>query len=408
MLPFPLYLALKYLRPKRAFISLVTSISVAGVMLGVAILVIVLAVMTGFDNMWREKILSFKPHLTVTALYGVIEDEHEIYRKLDDLPGITAVAAGIELRTLAEAHERISAPVVLGIDPQRAAAISRVPEFIVAGEFDINGENCVVGIDLAAQMGLTIGSELLVYSPRNVMTRDEMHLPEALTVRGIYDLGMRDFDGGFVITSLAIGQDLAGMDRGGAFSVHIMTDDPFRFSESAGNVRSAIGPGYDVQTWREIDSLLFQALSHEKLLMACLLGIITVVAVFCVTNTLIVITYQKTHEIGLLKALGFSSWRIMSAFMLHGWIQCLVGNLLGILLGVTVLMNLDRLAGFLAGMDIEAFPKDIYGLSRIPWEISVSDVTIVSVFVMVFCTLVSLVPAGRAVWLDPVEALRSE
>lgn len=408
MIPFPLYLALKYLRPQRAFISLVTAISVAGVMLGVAILVIVLAVMTGFDNMWREKILSFKPHLTVSSLSGVIEDEAEIYSRLEGQAGLTGVAAGIELRTLAEAHDRVSAPVVVGLDAIRAHTISRVQEFMVAGAFDIAGAGCVVGVDFAAQMGVGVGSELLVYSPRNVMQRDELYLPEVLTVRGIFDLGMRDFDSGFILTSLEVGQDLAGLEMGGAFSVHIMTDDPFRFAENTRLVEECLGPGYEVQSWREIDGLLFQALSHEKLLMACLLGIITVVAVFCVTNTLIVITYQKTGEIGLLKALGFPSLKIMTAFLLHGWIQCLAGNVLGILLGVGVLFNLERIAKFLAGMNVEAFPKEIYGLSRIPWEISVSDVTWVSLFVIIFCTIVSLVPAGRAVWLDPVEALRSE
>jgi len=407
MLPFSLFLALKYLRPKRSFLSVVTLISVAGVFLGVAILVIVLAVMTGFDNMWREKILSFKPHLLVLSRYGVIEEEEELCRRLESIAGITGVAPSVETRALMQARGRTAAPVVVGVDEDRAAGVSRVPAHMAAGEFRLEGNATVVGRDLAEQMGVGVGDPVLVYSPLNALSPDELYLPEELVVAGLFDMGMRDFDEGFILTSIGVARELAGLESG-AQAIYVMTRDPFQFESFAHRVQAAAGPGYAVRTWNEVDRLLFDALSHEKTMMFLLLVFITVVAIFCVTNTLIVITVQKTHEIGLLKALGFPSWQVMAAFVWHGWIQCLVGTGVGIAGGLLVLHNLKTIVGWLTAADVEVFPKAIYGLSEIPWSTSAGDLLRIGLVVMVFCTLSSLLPALRAARLDPVEAFREE
>jgi lipoprotein-releasing system permease protein len=407
MMPFSLFLALKYLRPKRSFISIVTIVSVVGVLLGVAILVIVLSVMTGFDDMWREKILSFKPHLTVSSAHGVLHDEENLCKQIEAVPGVIGVAPVIETLALVQYAGAASAPIVIGLDPERAAGVSKVPFYVRRGSFDLEGEKALVGLDMAYRMQLPLGGKMLVYSPQNVTSKDELYLPEELTVSGVFDLGMRDFDSRFILTSLQVARDLVGMEEG-AHSIYIMLRNPFQFEVAANQIRRTLGPGFIVRTWKEIDSLMFQALSHEKGLMGVLLGIITVVAIFCVTNTLIVITVQKTNEIGLLKALGFSSWQIMTAFVLHGWIQCLLGTVLGIGTGFLVLFNLSRIAGWLAKINVNAFPKEIYGLSELPWRASGVDIAWIAVFVIVVCTLSSLVPACRAATLDPVRALRKE
>jgi len=167
-------------------------------------------------------------------------------------------------------------------------------------------------------------------------------------------------------------------------------------------------PFYSVRTWQEIDSQLFNALAVEKNMMVILLMFITVVAIFCVMNTLIVLTVQKTDEVGLLKALGFSSWQVMVAFVLHGWIQCLVGTLLGIGAAMLVLENLQGLVVVLSRLGVEVFPKDIYGLAQIPWRVIPSEVVVVAASVIVFCTFASFLPAWRAARMDPVTALRKE
>ncbi len=408
MLPFPLFLALTYLKPKRSFLSVVTVFSVLGVLLGVAILVIVLSVMTGFDNMWREKILSFKPHLTVTGRHGPIEDIEALSRIVEQVPGVTGVAGSVETRVMLQANDRVAAPVLLGLDSARATSVSRVgePEHM-HGRFEIDGDYVVVGIDLALRLGIRIGDRVLVHSPRSVMSRDELHLPEELEVTGIFDLGMRDFDAGFILSDIGVGRDLVGMERG-AFSLYVMTEDPFRFTEMSERVLAAVGPEFHVETWQETDRLLFDALAHEKTVMFVLLAFITIVAIFCVTVTLIVIVVQKTSEIGLFKALGVPTWKILLGFLIHGWVQCLVGTLAGIGTGLLVLHNLNGIVDFLASMEIAVFPKDIYGLAELPWEISASDLWQVGMLVMAACTVTCMIPVLRAAVLQPVEAFRAE
>lgn len=406
---FSLFLALKYLRPKRSFTSVVTFISILGVVLGVAIVIIVRAVMTGFGDMWQEKILAFKPHLTVSSPSGVIEHEEALCEWIAAVPGVIAVSPSIETRVLAEHERRVVAPIIIGVDPDRVANLLQVTN-IVAGVFDLAGDAVVLGVDLAADLRVGVGDKLLVYSPMNLVNPDEAYFPEELEVRGIFNAGHRDFDSGFLITSLAVGRDLMGLRRG-AYSIHIKTAQPQvfdAFSRVTAAVADAVGPEYQVRTWHEVDRQLFNALAVEKNMMAILLMFITVVAIFCVTNTLIVITVQKTDEIGLLKALGFSGRQMMLTFVLHGWIQCLAGTLLGIGLSFLVLANLQHLVNGLAACGIEVFPKGVYGLDGIPWRVVPWEVGEVAALVIAFCTLASFIPARRAAKMDPMVALRHE
>ena len=193
----------------------------------------------------------------------------------------------------------------------------------------------------------------------------------------------------------------------GVFAIHVKTDRPTdatRFGELVGQLNE-IAPNLRAITWREADREIFNALAVEKNMTALLLMLISLVAVFCVMNTLLVLTVQKTPEIGLLKALGFGKRQIMGVFMVHGLIQCAAGVVLGLLTSWAVLANLQRIVEGLAHMGLEVFPASVYGLAAIPHRLIVSDVFWTCALVFVFGLLASLIPALCAATKDPVRAL---
>ncbi len=409
MLPFPLFLALKYLQPKRSFASIIPVITILGVSLGVAILMIVLAVMTGFGDAWKEKILSFKPHLTVYHYSGVIEDADAISDRIAGVTGVETVAPTILTPVMIryrEDRDPVTATVI-GIDPSRGSILSRISDNMLEGRYAIEGNQVVIGIDLATRLGIPLGAEFLCYSPLNLKSVDELYFPEVLELAGIYNMGMRDYDDFIVITSLGLARDIVGADAG-AKVIQVQIDDPGKAWQHAEAIRTVLGRDYRVSTWHDEDRMLFEALRTEKTMMFILLAFIAIVAAFCVTNTLIVITIQKTGEIGLLKALGFSGIQIKLAFVLNGLIQCVVGELLGVVIGYTVLINLQNIVAGLANLGIEVFPKAIYGLAEIPWRLMPGDIIAVIGTVFVFCALASYLPAWRAANMDPVKALNQE
>lgn len=407
-MPFSFFLALKYLKPKRSVTSVITCVSVLGVLLGVAAVIIVRAVMTGFGDLWEQKILDFKPHVTLSAVYGtgnVIRGEDELVEKLAALPGVTSAMPEIDTRIMLEYRGRVAAPVVLGVDPDRFQNAYRIgaPR---AGDYDFESDSIVLGIDLARQLGCWVGDMVTVYSPKTLVSRDEIYLPLKWKVTGIFSSGQRDYDSGFSVCSLANARELMGLEHG-VFAIHLRTTEPSNapvFDELVGKVRD-LAPNCRVQTWRQADRELFNALAVEKNMTAFLLMLITVVALFCVMNTLLVLTVQKTPEIGLLKALGFTKAKIMGAFVVHGLVQVTTGTLLGLAAAYAVLRNLQNIVDQLARFGVQVFPKSVYGLDSIPYRLVAADVVWVVVIVYFFGLLAALVPAFLAASKNPVEAL---
>ena len=408
-MPFSLFLALKYLKPKRSVTSVITCVSVLGVLLGVAVVIIVRAVMTGFGDLWEEKILDFKPHVSLTPYGGgqVVQDEDRLARDLAALPGVVSVSPEIDTRIMLSFRGRVSAPIVLGVDPDRFRDAYRIgaPR---AGVYDLEGDSIILGIDLARSLGVWVGDDVTVYSPKTLAARDEIFLPLKWRVTGIFSSGQRDYDAGFCVCSLANARDLMGLEHG-VFAIHVKTAAPGNapvFDALCEQIR-ARAPSCRVVTWREADRELFNALAVEKNMTALLLMLVTVVALFCVMNTLLVLTVQKTPEIGLLKALGFPRGKIMGAFVVHGLVQVTAGVLVGLGLAYAILRNLQNIVDELAHFGVQVFPKAVYGLDAIPYRLVVSDVVWVVVIVYVFGLLAALVPAFLAASKNPVEALGS-
>ena len=402
----PLFLALKYLKPKRSVASAITVVSVLGVMLGVAAVLVVRSVMTGFGEIWEEKILDFKPHVTLLPTHGnVIGGEDAIAARLRRVPGVTCVTPEIDTRVLVSCRGRVLAPVIIGVDGDDFASAYRVGE-PRAGSFDLEGDTLVIGATAARSLGVWVGDEVTVYSPKTLIDKDEIFLPVKWRVGGVFSCGQHEYDSGYVVASLPNVRDLMGLESG-VFAIHVKTDcptDPRRFGAVSAAI-AEIAPNLRQVTWREADREIFNALAVEKNMTALLLSLISLVAVFCVMNTLLVLTVQKTSAIGLLKSIGFRRREIMSVFMVHGLIQCVLGISLGLSASWAILSNLQRIVEWLSRLGLEVFPASVYGLAEIPHHLVPMDVFWVVALVLVFGTLASFVPALIASLKDPVRAL---
>lgn len=403
---FALFLALKYLKPKRSVASVITIVSIIGVMLGVAVVIIVRSVMTGFGDIWEEKILDFKPHISLQATSGnVILGEERISKMVKGIPDVTCVTPEIHTRVLLAHDGKVLAPVIIGVDGDDFTGAYNVGA-PCAGTYDLDGDSLVIGSEAAYSLNVTVGDEITVYSPKTLASQDEVYLPLKWRVTGIFKCGQNDYDSNYIIASLGNVRDLLGLEHG-VFAIHIKTNcptDAVRFS-AVNEELERVAPGLRRVSWREADSEIFNALAVEKNMTALLLSLISLVAVFCVMNTLLVLTVQKTPAIGLLKALGFGKWQIMKVFMLHGMIQCTIGIALGLIASWAVLSNLQNLVEWLAKMGLNVFPAAVYGLAAIPHRIIVSDVVWVVVLVFAFGLLASFIPALLASLKNPVKAL---
>lgn len=407
-LPFSLFLALKYLKPKRSYFSVVTLLSLLGVLLGVALLIIVLSVMTGFDDMWQEKILGFNSHVTVGAEGGIVRDPGSLIAPIEAVPGVKAAAPYIQGPVMIRHRGAVYTPLLRGVDPVLEKKVSLIPTSLDSGTFSVNRGEVTVGRDLADSMGIRVGDTILVNSPASFLSGDVIRLPEELTVTGIFSVGMYDYDMHFLVCTLETARDVHGLTEG-VHAINVMTDNPEKAGLVADRIRATLGGGYTVSTWMEQNAQLFGALRVEKNIMFFLLIFIAVVAAFGITNTLITLAVQKTKEVGLLKAIGFPTHKVMNIFFVLGFSQGLVGTAAGVGFGMLILRYRNDLLRWISDtFQMELLPRELYHLSQIPARTTLFDVGVVGLSVIIICTLAGLIPAWRAARLDPVEALRSE
>lgn len=406
-LPFSLFFALKYLRPKRTFFSVVTVLSILGVLLGVAVLVVVISVMAGFDEMWREKILGFNAHIAISGTRQMEADEVWL-DELEAVEGVTGAAPYAQGLVFLSHDGEIQSALMRGVDPERERRVSLVPQRMVQGEFAPDRNELVLGRALARQLGVHVGDTVLVYSPQSFANADSLRLPEEMTIRGVFDLGMYDLDAGYAIASLPTAREVFGMARG-VHGVQVMTEDPSRAPEVAARLRERLGFDLEARTWMELNRQLFGVLQTEKNMMFFLLIFITVVAAFGITNTLITVTVQKTREIGVMKALGFQPWGVMGIFLWQGAVAGVVGTAAGIGTGLVALRYRNDLLRFLnERFGMELLPAEFYQLAQIPSLTTGRDLAMIAAVALTICLLAGAIPAWRAARLDPAQALRYE
>jgi lipoprotein-releasing system permease protein len=421
-LPFELFLAFRYLRPKRTFVSVITLISIIGVMLGVAVLIIVISVMAGFDYQLRDRILGLSPHLRIekSELISDYSGLASVVASNRHVKGVAPYVVGpVLIKTL---DGKVFAPGVRGLLPKVESQVSVLPESIIAGEFDVSGNGLLVGRELAQMLELAVGDPVSIYSIRDLERMEksykegrqageleEIHAPGEYEVRGVFDVGYFEFNFKMIVCSLPNAQDLFGYGSR-AQGLMVMLHDPSRAGRVRSELRATFGPGVLIRTWEEENSGILDALLVEKNVMFYILFFIIIVAAFGITSALITFVVQKTREIGVLKALGASNLQIMSIFLGQSFFVGVFGVLAGFGLGLLAVSYRNEFLFFLRRVTgFELFPAKIYNFSELPALLDFSDIALICGGSLLACVLVGgLFPAWNAGRLRPVEALRHE
>ena len=428
-LPFSLFLALRYLKPKRTFVSIITLISIIGVTLGVTVLILVIAVMTGFDRELRQKVIDFDAHILVST-EEVLRDWRDLTVKIRNTPGVVGTAPYVQGPVIVEFQTKRLAPMIRGIDLAAEEEVVPLKKFLKKGALDLEGESTVLGVELARKLQIGIGDKLTIYSPGNLgeildgikqleKTKGpderqaidklrEIVLPKELTVTGIYETGHYLHDSEFLLVPIYIGQELYGLGDA-LHGITVKTVDPYGADRVKTAIEQFLKPPEYARTWIDMNSTYFEAVRLERTVMFFLLFFIVIVAAFGIMNTLITVTVQKTRDIGIMKAIGANIWQIVWVFLGQGLVVGVFGTLTGLGLGMTLIRYRNEFSQWLANtFNIEVFPKQVYQFSEIPAEVVPRDVAIICIGAFVICWIFALIPAYRAARLDPVTALRYE
>jgi lipoprotein-releasing system permease protein len=418
-LPYELLLALRYLRPKRSFVSLVTFISVLGVALGVAVLIVVISVFTGFEHKLREKILGLNPHLRVLEANRTMRDYRNIARMLGTNQNVKAIAPFIFGQVLVETkpangQAEDAAPWVRGLDPSLESEISNLPGSIKKGKFDVTGHSLVIGIELANQLKVTVGDRLMVYSPADLVQWRQQAAgknqtepePDEYQVGGVFDVGYFEYNRSLVVASLKNAQKMYNLSQ----SVHgllVMLKDPYQAEAVRNQLERALGPNFQITTWKEESAQLLGSVIVARNIQFYLLFFIMIVAAMCILSALITFVVQKTREIGMLKALGATDLQVATLFLSQSGFIGTIGIAAGFGLGRLALAYRNEFLYFLnRTLRAELLAPSIYGFGELPALIVPGDVLLICGSAFLICVLGGVIPAAMAARLKPVEALR--
>lgn len=429
MRSFSLSLALRYLKPKRTFVSVITLISILGVTLGITVLILVIAVMTGFDQELRRKVLGFEPHVIVSS-ESVLNNWREINKEIQSIPGVIATAPYVQGPVIADFHGRVMTPMVRGINPAEEKGINDLSQFVHEGKLDLTSDSAVIGSELANQLGVSVGDKITIYAPGNIRSiidelkheqenpeaksktlaelKGDVVMPSELTITGIFESGRYVYDSNIIFVPLFLGQELYSLGDG-IHGISVKTSQPYLAESIKQAINRKLKTKAFAATWIDRNKDLFDAIRLERNVMFFLLLFIAIVAAFGIMNTLITVTVQKTREIGIMKALGATTSQIVWVFLAQGMVVGFFGNLSGLALGMTLIAWRNEFKDWLGRvLHIQIFPADVYQFSAIPAEVVPRDVAIICVVAFVICSIAALIPAWVAARLDPVKALRYE
>ncbi len=415
-LPVELSLALRYLRPRRAFVSIITVFSFLGVMVGVATLIIVLSVMAGFQQQLTDKIIGFNAHITVAMADGSVLYDYE---KLVDLirkqPDVLAATPIIRGPVLVEHNGEMTPAFIKSVPVDGDDPVLPIKKTLIMGDWELHGDSVIVGKEWSKRNGAFPGDKITIYGAAQVQSflhRNDKNaviaLPEEPIIRGVFQTGQFDYDLNYLLVSTEMAQSIWGMtDAVHGIAVRVRNPDDAQAVKD--ELNKVLPDTLHARTWMDDNQDLFNQIGVERVVMAIILCLILVVAGFGLCSTLITTTVQKSREIGLMKALGANDLQVGSVFLLHGTVVGIVGTAAGTIVGFILLDNLNVVRDFiLYAFHIQVFASSVYGLPAIPAVVNTTQVIIINISAVLICVLAALIPALSAAKLAPARALRYE
>jgi lipoprotein-releasing system permease protein len=413
------FIGLRYLKAKRkqTFVSIITVISIAGVTVGVMALIIVLAVMSGFEKTLKEKILGTQAHL-VLRMAGQEGMDHyeEVAKEVEKVKGVVSAAPFIISQVMLSSESNVFGVVLKGIDPDRVGKVTELAHNLKAGrlqdlkkvqEGDLSG--IILGVELAKHLSVSLNDPIQVISPLGTVTPMGM-MPKMKRFRvvGIFYSGMYEFDSTFAYISIESAQKFFNMDSN-VTGIEIKTNNIYRVKEIGKEIRHRMGFTFWTMDWMEMNRNLFSALKLEKIVMFIILVLIVLVAAFNIISTLIMVVMEKNKDIAILKSMGAPSKGILKIFIIEGLVIGVVGTVLGALLGLGAAFNLEKITGVVENLfGFKILASDVYYIDKLPSQVNPLDVGLIIITAILISLLATLYPSWRASRLDPAEALRYE
>jgi len=399
-----LWLSQRYLRAgkKEKIISITALISMAGIAIGVAVLIVVISVMSGFDRYLEDKMVGTNADLTL-EFYGGSKEPYQAIDKLKKLPYVLGAAPFIDGQALVKRDKSIFGIEVRGIDPKLQGGVSRINEYLTAGSYDLAANEVAVGQELAERLGLGLGDNLSLISPVTLKQTD-------FRIKGMFNSGMYLYDAGLALVSLKGAQDFYKMPDT-VSGVAVKVDNVYKVENIKSQLyRDLTGVGsYQVRTWVDANRNFLEALKLEKVVMFIVVTMTTVVAAFGIVSTLIMSVMSRIKDIGILRSVGAKTSGILQVFIFQGLAIGATGILLGFAGGVSLALSLDKVVDLISRMiGRDLIPRDIYYFSRIPVYISSADISLIVLSALVISLLASIYPAHYATRIAPSEALRHE
>lgn len=410
-LGFEFFISIRYLLAKRrqTFVSLITFISVAGVAVGVTALIVVLAVMNGFHEDLRNRILGVTSHVNIGSYGGVIPNYNELIEQVQKEPGVLGATPFIYAQVMITSGRSVSGAILRGIEPLSASKVIKIQENLYRGNLaDLSQQQqgaaypgVIIGKQLAQNLGIRVGEFVTIISPAGRLTpMGQVPKSKLFQLVGVIESGMFEYDNTLAYVDLTSGQQFLGIGDA-VTGIEVKVADIYKANEVAKGLQERLGPPYYVRDWMQMNSNFFQALKLEKVVMFIILTLIILVASFNIVSSLIMLVMEKGRDIAILKAMGATTASIRKIFVFEGFLIGLSGTVLGVLGGFVLCYALGR-------YKFIELPPGVYHISTLPVKMEAFDLIVIAFSAIAISLLATLYPSRKAARLDPAEALRYE